>query len=70
MSNEDFQQVVLEKLTSLETQVSSLKTKIENLEIKMESMETKTEDRFARHEQMIADLIRIVGHTNAFEPKS
>ena len=51
MSNEEFQKLVLEKLSDLE---SKMDTRLDGLEVRLE-----------RNEQMTADLIRIVGHTNA-----
>jgi chromosome segregation ATPase len=51
LSNEEFQKLVLEKLSDLE---SKMDTRLDGLEVRLE-----------RNEQMTADLIRIVGHTNA-----
>ena len=51
LSNEEFQKLVLEKLSDLE---SKMDARLDGLEARLE-----------RNEQMTADLIRIVRHTNA-----
>lgn len=53
MSNEEFQRLVLEKLSHLDERLKGMDTELKGLN-----------NRLERNEQLTADLIRIVGHTN------
>ena len=61
MSSEKFEKLMLEQMAELRKDLSGMKADISDMKAEMSGMK----EMIAQNQQMTADLIRIVGNTNA-----